>query len=220
MELVAEYRLIDEPRREVLQNLEIRPEWEIFHNSDEHKISVFAGRAMGKSYNLALRAVGSQYDCVIFANNPAAVKVIYEQIIQLSEGFPINRNNYENGRAGITYGNGRFIEVHVLPRNDSQMRGRRFRNQEVMFDEFDHMWFNRFLNYARFELNRARHIVCVGSIHSPSDSPAKRWFQASGTKCFIDAPSVLDEPYYSRRERLPSEQRLMIEQLPPLDYAI
>jgi hypothetical protein len=222
MELVAEYRQIDEPRRVNLLYPEFRPEWELFHNSTEQKISVFAGRQMGKTYNLALRAVRSQYDCIIFVQHSINVIIMRDLIQQMSEALPIVRSTREREHALIEYAGGRTIDIHVMPRNYNSLRGRRLTMKEVMFDEFENSSFSGFLEAMRFELHRAAHIVCAGSMTTPYDSPAKRWFESSHTRYYLDVPYPPVEAgqgMYVEHEFFPSRMRGLIEQLPPFDYA-
>jgi hypothetical protein len=219
MELIEAYTEIDLPRRVDLRYPDFRPEWSTFHNSTEHKISVFAGRQMGKTYNLVLRAVRSQYDCVIFTKHTAMVKVIREKIKEMSHELDMTRNAGGQCEAHIEYVNGRRIDIYAISRSTNhRWRGRRLHMKEVLIDEFENNFFYDILDEIRGELSRAAHIVCVGSINTPYDSRAKRWFQSSGTKYYLDshnAPSPYTDHY--RQEFFPSEMRHLIEHLPPLD---
>lgn len=219
MELIAEYLEIDEPRRINNHEADIIPEWEEFHRSEEHKISVFAGRQTGKTYNLALRAVRSRYNCTIFVGSSVHVSMVRSMIRDLSEPNTITREYASSGReAYVGYDNGRAIRIEVLPDNIRSLRGRRYNNQEVMFDEFEIGSFHTFIEEFGFRLNDARHVVCVGSMVTPYDSTGKRWFNQSGTKCFIDNVYPPNEREYIRHEFFPSELRYMIEHLPPVEF--
>ena len=221
MELIAQYIEIDEPRRVDLCLPDIRPEWRAFHESNEHKISVFAGRQTGKTYNLALRAVRSQYDCIIFCHHRSTVQIMVDLIMQMSRELPLARVSSGSGSstAYIEYENGRRIDIHVLPRDSSTFRGRRLMMKEVLFDEFDREEFGHFIEVMDYELRQAVHVVCVGSPSMNPTSMGKRWFNQSGTKYFIDAryiPFGMEEDY-NRWDFFPSEMRQMIENLPPVD---
>lgn len=220
MELIAEYSQLVEQRREEEGFTDFAMGWDLFHSSREHKISVFAGRRMGKTYNLALRAARSEHSCIIFTQSEQSAIMMFEQVEQLSQ--PTVRYSRGNGEYIISLAGGRRIEICMLPQENrlSSFRGRRFDGMEVMFDEYENGRFYMFMEPYRVYLESARHIVCVGSISLPGDSYAKRWFQSSGTKYFIDSPYE-GVPGDSRRcEFYPSEERLMMEHLPPLDRAI
>lgn len=215
MELVAEYQLIDEQRREDLHFTGISTEWAEFHLSQEKRISVFAGRQTGKTYNLALRAVRSRYNCVIFVEHQINVILMRDTIVQLSEGMPIIRNMREQDRALIEYDNGRVIDIHIAPRTDTAWRGRRFHETEVMFDEFES--FNYYNEWSRHSLQDAAHVVCVGSMRNPYASVAKRWFKSSGRQIYIDAPHE-PEFEYVRHELFPSTMKEFVDCMVPIDF--
>lgn len=216
MELVAEYSLIDEPRR--VESLPYGREWADFHESRERTISVFAGRGTGKSYNLALRAARSEHDCMIIVQHGPSVRMMLDLIIELSTEEVEVSSSRQMTR--IQYSNGRRVSIETLS-NVSNIRGRRL-NGELMFDEFDYDWFGDFMtnDHVLPFLENVQHIVCVGSINWFEDSKGKRWFKSSDTRIFVDAHSQPPTRGHMRYEYFPSEKRLAIENLPPMGWPI
>lgn len=216
MELVAEYRQIDEPRR--VEPLPYETEWASFHESRERTISVFAGRGTGKTYNLALRAARSEHDCIIFVQHSHSIRMILDLVVELS--LEVVDVSTSRQMARIQYPNGRRVSVEALSHFTS-IRGRRL-NGELMFDEFDHVQFEFFMtnDHVIPFLQSVRHIVCVGSLKGFEDSPGKRWFKGSDTRIFVDAKSQPPTRGHMRYEYFPSEKRLALENLPPFSYEI
>ncbi|PVC75043.1 hypothetical protein C2I27_03915 [Priestia megaterium] len=220
MELVAEYidlntlSIIDTP----LMN--IQPDWDTFHRSYERKISVFAGRGTGKSYNIALRAVRSECDCFVFVHNEGLVRLMTEKIADLSNPNDLATCRSDRSRSTITYRDGHSIDVVSLASlNLFPFRGTDFYEKEIMFDEAEYNGFSDFIIEHRRELERARRIVMVSSITRDLDTAAKRWFKFSDRKFYIDSDMFIPVEM-QRYELYPSEMRHMIEQLPPIDYII
>jgi len=216
VELIAQYIEIDEPRRVDLRFLDVPPMWRAFHESTEHKISIFAGRQMGKTYNLALRAVRSMYDCVVYVRDHYMVKSMANLIADLSPESPVIRmcSNY----ASVILGTGRHIDIYAF--SAPNIRGKRFMMKEVLIDEFDCERFEILLERVKFELDRAIHVVCVGTPSISPDTPGKRWFKESGTKYYIDMIHVPEdmEQWAHVYEYRPSALQNVIDRLPPLEY--
>ncbi len=203
MELVANYISIDEERQAA--NLEgVYPEWREFQSSMDHKISVFAGRGTGKTYNLAYRAAHSDVDCMIFVTNYHSIELLVRQIQLIETDVPISSVTINRGSiSNIVYENGRRIRIASL-RNCSAYRGLRFNGEEVMFDEFEHSDFGEFMNQRMYIVNMARNIVCVGSINRREDTFAKQWLRQSDYYSFIDSSSPLNEYLHFPEEFTPS----------------
>ncbi len=191
MELVASYISIDEERQAAC--LEgVYPEWIEFQSLMDHKISVFAGRGTGKTYNLAYRAAHSDVDCMMFVTNYYSIELLVRQIQLIETDVPISNVSLNRGSiSNIVYENGRKIRVASL-RNSWTYRGLRFDGVEVMFDEFEHSDFEEFMSVMRSMIPRIRNIVCVGSINRREDTFAKQWFRQSDYYSFIDSPSPLN----------------------------
>lgn len=220
MELVLTYALMDAKRRDDYKREQLLSEvdhtWRSFHASQEHKISVFAGRRTGKTYNLALRAANSLYDCMIFTPHQQAVRVIAETIACMPAQTMMTQFIHSTDSARIAYDDGRIIFIRHIHQPAQSMRGEQWINKEIMFDEFDCNEFESILTVMAHRLSQARHIVCVGSMYSNPDSFAKRWFKDSGTRLFIDAPNRPPTRDHRPEEYTPSIYRQLIEHLPPL----
>lgn len=223
MELALAYAVRDAQRRKDIRKennlIGIQPDWRAFHESEgHHKISVFAGRRMGKTYNLALRAFNSEYDCEIFTSNISEVAALVQLINDMAIEQGINVVRRENGGRSvlITLGDLRTIAIFYMRNVSNGMRGRRWRGKEIFFSEFDHSDFEDIMTAMNFEISQAMRIFCVGSITRAEDNFAKRWFKESDLQYFIDDEFPPPDRGHMSWEHRPSVLRSLIENAPPL----
>ena len=220
MELVAEYTKIIEDKIAAAKPpaLQIVTGWDEFHASDARTISVFAGRRTGKSYNIALRALRSENNCLILTSAPELIVQHFRGFRAVSNGLP--RNTIVTSDQ-ISFSDGRNIRIMRINAPTSY-RGLRVDNRDVFIDEYDNPQFGRLmLSQASYEtlFHNASRIICVGGVMNALDSIGKRWFNQSESKFFLDSPAMPEEVSGRRRwEYFPSEQRQMIEHLPPVDF--
>jgi hypothetical protein len=221
MELAIAYAVMDAQRRDDMNReqalLGIDGDWRAFHESQDHKIAVFAGRQTGKTYNIALRSLNSQYNCEIFTPHVAEVTTLVEAITQLAEEreVPVIGAMNERRHARITLDNGRQIDIYHL-RGTGHMRGRRWVGKEIFFSEFDHSDFQGIMEAMSFEIPRAIRILCAGSITRMEDNYAKRFFREADLHYFIDNEYRPPTRGHMPWEHQPSNARHFIEHLPPI----
>jgi hypothetical protein len=223
MELALTYALMDAQRRDNYQReqslLGIEGNWYAFHESQEHKISVFAGRRMGKTYNIALRASRSQYDCEIFTPYAASISSLIEEFRRINtEG---QRFQSDRRTAQIIYADGRRINIQTFlgEQTRQQIRGQSWTNKEIFIDEFHCPDLESLMEAMESQIPRAQRIFCVGSFNRIADTYAMRWFKESNLHYFIDSedPILMEgqRPEYYR----PSIARQFIDNLPPLSMS-
>ncbi|MGV7000201.1 hypothetical protein ACWA2C_16070 [Priestia megaterium] len=221
MELIAEYIDLNAPKIVSIPEVSAQEvDWNAFHESQEHKISMFAGRRTGKTHNIALRASRSEYDCIVFVQNAYQVRMMAELIIGFNHTRDVAIDMYQ---ANIQYNNLRHVCVRTLESHSfDRLRGIGISGKEILFDEVDNDNFSRFIRTFGWTLDRAHHVVFASSISNDQDTIAKRWFKASQAKFFLDSPivpTVIDSsPDCNGYEVFPSRMRLMIEQLPPVNH--
>jgi hypothetical protein len=220
MELALTYALMDAQRRDNYQReqslLGIEGNWYAFHESQEHKVSVFAGRRMGKTYNIALRASRSQYDCEIFTPYAASISSLIEEFRRINtEG---QRIQSDRRTAQIIYADGRRINIQSCLGQQirHQTRGRLWTNKEIFIDEFDCTDLESLMDRMESQIPRAQRIFCVGSLNRITDSYAKRWFKESNLHYFIDSEDFLLMEGQRPEDFRPSIARQFISNLPPL----
>lgn len=190
-------------------------EWLPFHESDDHTISVIAGRNTGKTYNLVLKAALSDHDCVIYLSGIYLRQAIVELLQKFQSNFdPIDYNNMSK----IIYKSGRSIEIREMLRTYRLQKEPSWINKVILFDEFDRLGFDSIINEKKDEISKAKQIACVGSSWNTDDTFAKRWFKSSKVYYFVDSKSLdYYSSYLSISEMTPSVMSKFIETLPLLD---
>ena len=223
MELALTYAVMDAQRRDDYNReqalIGIDGDWRAFHESQEHKISVLAGRRTGKTTNMALRVLNSSYDCEIFTTHVAEVAVLAREISRLAEERDISISTSLSGRRNSTISlDNRVIHIYYTRGISNGMRGRRWVGKEIFFSEFDHSDFYDIMHAMAHEIPRAIRILCVGSMTRYEDNFAKRWFRESDLHYFIDNNIISPTRGHMTWEHRPSDARHFIEHLPPLSF--
>lgn len=210
LELVLKYVLARQRRRreEIRERYlaNVHELWLPLHESEEHKVSVFAGRLTGKTYNIALKAAMSEHNCIVYTSSRVNVNMIMELIMSFETEFdPID----DATSSFIAYHSGRTVDVEILPHTKELMRGINWTNKVILIDEFDCDRFEGIMNIMSSQILRARQIICVGSITMPGDSFAKRWFKDSDLNFFVDSSYVSNS--HSISSFMPSIASQMID---------
>lgn len=181
--------IVDEQRRHFL--FETPDHWKAFHECEERQISVYAGRRSGKTYNLMLRALNSDHDSIIFVPSQMMIssyKNEMEYLINSSERIEIINLVVDHYMMIVQLSNGRTITVTLFG-SHSSVRGKRFIDMNVMFDEPERFRdFHQMINALELCIERSAHIICVGSMESLSLTPYRQWFNISDTQLVIPTP--------------------------------
>lgn len=203
MELISQYRkLITNIKKEqkILRLAGLMESWNAFQEDESWSVSVFAGRASMKTYNIALKALRSKHDCMIFVQGKGSANVLHRHMMEIKENNPeidfVRSSEARSTPYHITLNNGR--EIRIIPLNPllnpMRLRGSRgltFVNHDVMFDEFDDgVMLEEFLRWHEARLSDAHQIICVGSITMREDTKGKEWFGKSQSQYAIDTPNV------------------------------
>lgn len=220
MELIESYLELVADRPPFFNTLDlsgVQDRWRCIFESEEKFISVYAGRRTGKSHHIGLRAIHSEYNCIIIVPVWHHVQYTMQLLEELSEGMDINliqsdRNTYSGI---IQYNNGRYIRVIS---SGAGYRGFEFMGHEIFIDEFD-MGTSSLgsLLAANYRcLLDAHRVIAVSSLYRLEMTRGKRWFASSGAKFIIDTPSVREEDINGNRHQFfPSEYRRLLESIQP-----
>lgn len=224
MELALTYAVMDAQRRDDYhreqQLLGIDGGWRAFHASEEHKVSVLAGRRTGKTTNIALRAFLTRNSCEVFTPHMPEVQILLHEISRLAEERDVDIVTSMDGNrhARVQFDNGKEISIYSIRNSDAPLHGRRWAGKEIFFSEFDHSYFSSIMHAMALEIQHAYRIYCVGSMASYEDDFAKRWFKESDIHYFIDSDRIPPTRGHMRWEYQPSIARSFIEHLPPLSF--
>lgn len=175
--------------------------WDQLYDSESHSISIFAGRRTGKSVNLVLRALASEYNVTIFTPLEITMKAMLELIREIS---PLRiLNAYASSQlTTIEMQNGKRIRIFTA--NARLANGIDISNEEVFFDEFEiSSVTNRIASMHRL-FPQAKKVICIGSVYQEGGTAAKQWFKHSDTKVFIDVERISNERGISSFEYQPS----------------
>lgn len=190
--------------------------WRAFHESKAQRISVFAGRGTGKSYNIAARAINSKHDCIIYSHSQESTASLNRLIVSLLPEGSIQALIGVPYRKDIVLANGRVIKSRTLTKSVPGVRGEDSKNKEILFNEFDYASFNEVVEYHEYWLRQAKHVVCVGSLMNLNLDAAKSWYRSSEYRELIDSQTRHGES----PEIKPSTVRLLLENVPPLGVSI
>lgn len=185
--------------------------WSAFQEDESWSVSVFAGRSSRKTYNIALKALRSTHDCLIFVQGKGSANTLHRHMRNIANSsFDINfvlSSAVGSTPYNITLDDGRNIRIiPVRSYNRDSMRGLRFANCDVMFDEFDDgMMLEEFLEWHSTRLKEAHQIICVGTIDKREGTKGKAWFGGSQSQYAIDMPngeSILHNSRYPVHEEI------------------
>lgn len=202
MELISKYRKLTaniEKEQKILRLAGLIESWDAFQEDESWSVSVFAGRSSWKTYSIALKTLRSKHDCMIFVQGKGSANVLHRHMMEIKENNPgidfVLSSEVRSTPYHITLNNGR--EIRIIPLNANSIRrfqsirGLRFANCDVMFDEFDDgVMLEEFLRWHEIRLSDAHQIICVGSITMREDTKGKEWFSKSQSQYAIDTPNV------------------------------
>lgn len=202
MELISQYRKLTaniKKEQKMLRLAGLMDSWNAFQEDESWSVSVFAGRSSMKTYNIALKALRSKHDCMIFVQGKGSANVLHRHMMEIKENNPeidfVLSSEVRSTPYHIKLNNGR--EIRIIPinantiRRSQNTRGLRFINHDVMFDEFDDgVMLEEFLSWHEIRLSDVHQIICVGSITMREDTKGKEWFSKSQSQYAIDTPNV------------------------------
>ncbi|HHT7153079.1 hypothetical protein [Bacillus cereus group sp. BfR-BA-01318] len=199
MELISQYRkLIANIKKEqkILRLAGLIDSWNAFQEDESWSVSVFAGRSSWKTYNIALKALRSKHDCIIFVQGKGSANVLHRHMTEIANSNSdinfVRSSEVRSTPYNITLDDGRNIRIiPVIAYYRENRRGLSFVNCDVMFDEFDDgVMLEEFLQWHRARLSDAHQIICIGSITMREDTKGKEWFGTSQSQYAIDTPNV------------------------------
>ena len=207
MELVMAY---NENQLPVNAGYIIAENWDRLHESDDYSISIFAGRSTGKTVNLVMRALASEYNVTIFTSLLVCMKEIMTLIREISPSTLLQvSSNHEFTNIELTSGK----RIRIFTSTSRQANGIDITNEEVFFDEFEMSGVNERLRTMYQLLSNAKRVICIGSVYKEGGSAAKQWFKHSNTKVFIDADTIPNQYHIKDEEYQPSIIAEDIEEL-------
>lgn len=193
MELIAQYSEILGERKSPLL-IDAPDHWKSFHESDDKRIAVYAGRRSGKSYNLLLKALSSPLSSIILVSSEVMVKAYIEAFRQMHQTYDdlldIERINSRRDFTTIIFTNGKRVSVNYISQA-SQLRGQKYQNMNVMIDEPEYMPFSAMMDWISEGIYDSTNIVCVGSMRYDHSTPYMRWFHESDGQLIIPTPREL-----------------------------
>lgn len=202
MELISQYRKLTaniKKEQKILRLAGLIDSWNAFQEDESWSVSVFAGRSSWKTYNIALKALRSRHNCLIFVQGKGSANVLHRHMMEIKDNNPeidfVLSSEVRSTPYHMRLNNGR--EIRIIPLNANTIRrsqgsrGLRFVNCDVMFDEFDDgIMLEEFLHWNETRLSDAHQIICVGSITMREDTKGKEWFGKSQSQYAIDTPNV------------------------------
>lgn len=199
MELISKYRkLIANIKKEqkILRLAGLIESWDAFQEDESWSVSVFAGRLSWKTYNIALKALRSKHDCIIFVQGKGSANVLQRHMTEIANSNSdinfVRSSEVRSTPYNITLDDGRNIRIiPVIAYYRENRRGVNFADCDVFFDEFDDgVMLEEFLQWHNTRLRDAHQIICVGSITMREDTKGKEWFGKSQSQYAIDTPNV------------------------------
>ncbi|PES55888.1 hypothetical protein [Bacillus thuringiensis] len=199
MELISKYRkLIANIKKEqkILRLAGLIESWDAFQEDESWSVSVFAGRSSWKTYNIALKALRSKHDCIIFVQGKGSANVLQRHMTEIANSNSdinfVRSSEVRSTPYNITLDDGRNIRIiPVIAYYRENRRAVNFADCDVFFDEFDDgVMLEEFLQWHNTRLRDAHQIICVGSITMREDTKGKEWFGKSQSQYAIDTPNV------------------------------
>lgn len=227
MELLTRYLI---KKRNMKNNNKVKlnydSRWEELHETNEHKISIFAGIGLGGESNVALKALNSSKNVIIYTTcnyHTGSFTDKIKDIIYENKKYGLYKqdytiNEYGNNDKTVIIDNYSGKEIKII---NVGTEGYSWRNSLVFVLDFENPKLEKFIltNINNGQIRQAYQFVCIGMMKTTEPTFAKSWFKKSDLGIYIDHTHPrMDVMTDSKVENVfPSRFKSLVEHSPPID---